>query len=290
VDTPSESPRPFRWNLARRHELGSLLEGPVAPSYDGFYDDLLRAGARTVALCGDSDLHFIGRSLESMFDLLSGILLETSWTARLQLLHFSSRRHDVARVRNQYPEAIRGLRSYLASLSLGPAALAGRPRSVAFVDVVSSGSTLGNLIEQLMAWSEDAGVDWNAVARRIRIVGITERKNTSPKTWRWQQHASWIVVLPAGSIKNVSVPGRMWLFVANEQAKTSLSYPPWRWGREDVALPGRDPETLAALRLAAALFDFGTRKETRTRFSALLAEQTAMRYRWFRSLAMEVKG
>ena len=69
----SEAPRPFRWDLARRYRLGAQLEGPIAPSYEGFLDDLFRASARVIALCGDSDLYFIGRSLESMFDLLTGV-------------------------------------------------------------------------------------------------------------------------------------------------------------------------------------------------------------------------
>lgn len=289
VSSPLHPPHPFRWNLARRRQLGSLLEGPAAPVYGGFLDDLLCTAARVIGLCDNGDLYFVGRSLESMFDLLSGLLLDSSWCERLELIHFSSRFYDLARIRAEYPSAIPAFRPYLGSLGLAPETLASRGRHLAFVDIVSSGSTLGNLIKQIAAWAQESEVTWNAVAPRVRIVGITGQEKTSPKTWRWQQHADWIRLLETGAVKNVSVPRRFYGFVADVQVKVATAYPPWRWGDEEVSLPSRDTASLEALRLAVRIFDWGTEKETRAQFARLLAEQPAMRHRWFRSLALDLK-
>ena len=65
---------PFRWDLTRRNQLGSLLEGEAAATYKSFPTHLLACCARVVAFSGDSDLIFVGRSPESIFDHLSGLL------------------------------------------------------------------------------------------------------------------------------------------------------------------------------------------------------------------------
>src|ERR1051326_1438314 len=59
---------PFRWNIQKRSELGSLLDGPEAATYPAFLDDLLACCARILSYVDDSDLFFVGRSPESMFD------------------------------------------------------------------------------------------------------------------------------------------------------------------------------------------------------------------------------
>ena len=48
-------------------------------------------------------------------------------------------------------------------------------------------------------------------------------------------------------------------------------------------------ESLRALALGLHLFDFGRARQTRLRFARELAQQTAMRDRWFRSLVLELK-
>lgn len=197
---------PFRWDLTRRDRVGSLLEGEAATTYDSFLDHLLACCSRVLAFAGDCDLVFVGRSPESVFDHLSGLLFDTSWFGRLELLHFSMRFREEAEVRKEHPEAIRAMRSYLGSLGLSPVGLATRERPAAFIDLVASGDTFGRLVTFLHNWSRDVGYDWNAVRRRVRLVGITERKKTSPNTWRWQQHAAWLPLLGRASVKNVSVP------------------------------------------------------------------------------------
>ena len=80
---------PFRWNVARREQLGRLVDGPPASVYDAFMEDLREASARVVAMAGGSRLAFVGRSPESLFDYLSGVVAETSWEPRLLLANVS---------------------------------------------------------------------------------------------------------------------------------------------------------------------------------------------------------
>jgi hypothetical protein len=63
---------PFRWDLTHRNHLGSLVDGEPAESYAAFLDHLLPCCSRVLAFGGDSDLIFVGRSPESIFDHLSG--------------------------------------------------------------------------------------------------------------------------------------------------------------------------------------------------------------------------
>ncbi len=79
---------PFRWDLVTPDQLGSLTTGTPAPAL-WFLDDLIRCTGQVVARSGDGDLVFVGRSLDSMFDLLgsgqaatdasSGQVVPSSW-------------------------------------------------------------------------------------------------------------------------------------------------------------------------------------------------------------------
>lgn len=70
--------KPFRWNLTHRNHLGNLLDGERSATYNNFDDELLRCSSRIMAFAGDSDLVFVGRSTESIFDFLSGLLFDSS--------------------------------------------------------------------------------------------------------------------------------------------------------------------------------------------------------------------
>lgn len=276
--------RPFRWDVRRRNELGSLPAAEPPPAYRGFEDDLLECSARVLAFAGDSDLVFVGRSPESLFDLLSGLLLDTSWSDRLSLLNVSLRSTSTL------DEGTRRLvEPYFEALGLDPRRLERRPRPVAFVDVVGSGRTFERLLKLLYEWGEHEGVDRRAVARKIRVVGLTWREPTSPKTWRWQQHVRWPRELRPNSIKNVSIPGDLFAYLASDQPKASDSFHPGRWGDTSVTQPLRDEEARSALALALHLFDHGRDGETRSRFARELARQPAVTEAWFRSLLLEVK-
>ena len=71
--------KPFRWNLTHRNYLGKLIEGQRARAYDDLRDDLLPCCSRIMAFADDSNLIFVGRSPESIFDYLSGLLFDSSW-------------------------------------------------------------------------------------------------------------------------------------------------------------------------------------------------------------------
>ncbi|HEU5367951.1 MAG TPA: hypothetical protein VFU69_05790 [Ktedonobacterales bacterium] len=280
---------PFRWNIQKRSELGSLLDGPTAEAYPGFLDDLLPCCARIIAFAGDSDLFFVGRSPESIFDHLSGLLLETGWADRLRLLQFSMRKwFDYLGMDLDRSEARAGLRAYLASMQLQPEQLARRERPVALVDLVATGGTFRNLIALLHEWSQENGADWGAVKRKVRIVGITQREKQGPHVWRWQQHADWLSLLARGAVKNVSAPLVFWLYLGNTQDKVTEAYTPWRWANEEPIVPSYTDEHLRALRLAVKLFDLGRTRERRAAFARLLSQEPAMSHPWFRALVREL--
>jgi hypothetical protein len=280
---------PFRWDLTHRNHLGSLVHGEPAESYPAFRDQLLSCCSRVLAFGGDSDLIFVGRSPESIFDHLSGLLFDTSWFDRLELLHFSMRFREEDAIRREHPKAIDAMRAYLQHLGLHPEGIATRARPVAFIDLVLTGDTFGRLITFLRNWSNSIEYDWNAVKRRIRLIGITERTKTSPKTWRWQQKASWISLLESRSVKNISVPYALWDYLGNYQYKVSHSYAPFRWGAPEASLPSYSGSQLKALRLAYELFELGRTKDQRERFVSLLVKETAMKAEWFRMLVQEIR-
>lgn len=280
---------PFRWNLARRQELGSLVKGAPAESYPGFHEDLRACCVRLVALAGDSELIFVGRSPESIFDYLSGLLADTSWAERSTLLNLSMRYETSEAIGREDPVALRGIREQLVALHLSPAAIAaGRPH--AFIDLVAGGSTFGNLAGLLLHWAADEGVDAAALRRRIRFVGITERSKNSPNTWRWYQRVPWAAEFPRRSLCSVSIPWRLWNYLGNEQKKVSRWHPPMVWGKEGCFTePPRESYHLEALRLAHRLHEQGRRPEERGRFAAELAAQREMVEPWLRRLVLELR-
>lgn len=281
---------PFRWNLTSQIHLGSLVKGEKANIYKGFYDHILHCCSRVLAFAGDSDLIFVGRSPESIFDHLSGLLVDTSWFERLELLQFSIRAYDEAEIRKKYPNAFDSIRAYLEQMNLHPAKLAMRERPIAFIDLVSSGYTFNSLITIFHKWAQDTQTDWNSVRRKIRLLGITFRTKTSPNTWRWQQHAEWVTLLERGAIKNVSIPGDLWSYLGNYQFKVTESYTPARWGDAEAVNPVYNDEHLKALRLALDLFEYGKTKKRREELASIMVKESAMEHRWFRSLVKEIRS
>lgn len=279
---------PFRWNLRFRESLGGLLDGPRAPAYPEFRDDLLGCAARCLALSHNGDLCFLGRSPESLFDLLSGLLLDTPWADRLRLVPFSMRFFDQQTVRRRIPGALESLHAHFRLLEIGPDELIAAAHPIVFIDLVDYGRTLGHLVSVMHAWSTAAALDWRAVKAKLRIVGITWSEPPSPHTRRWHQQAEWVRLLNRGAIKNVAVPGRLWDYLGNRQVKVTESFSPWRWATGELSTPNYHEEHLAALRLAADLFDSGRTRMCREPFVGLLSQERAMRFPWFRSLVHQV--
>jgi hypothetical protein len=192
-------------------------------------------------------------------------------------------------IRDQFPEAIPKLRQFLTHLRFDPEQLARRARPVTFIDIVYHGRTFEFLITLLHSWCLETGSDWRAVRRKIRIIGMTERQKTSPKTWRWQQQSDWVNLLEPNAIKNVSTPALFWRYLGDYESKMSVQFVPARWSDPKVKLPKYDRDTLRALRNAVSLFDAGREKPARLRFARQLARQPAMEHAWFRDLMLELK-
>jgi len=277
-----EPNRPFRWNLAAGDRVGSLLEGVDEPDL-WFADELLACAAKVLARCADGDLHFVGRSVDSLYDLLSGALAGTSWAGRLRPLPFSTGYEPPGE-----PE-VRQLRANLAAEGLAPELLARRRRPVVLVDLVYGGRTFDALFSHLRRWIAEERAQWDVIRLKLRFLGLTERTHTSPNTWRWQQHAPWTTELPASAVANVSLDWDLWRHLGNEQAKVTRSFRPSSWLDTSVAAPPRDTEARHALAEALALVEWGRRRETRAALVRLLAAEPGFAEPWLRSLALELR-
>jgi hypothetical protein len=279
---------PFRWNLTRRKELGRHAGESVPVLPPGFER---RYAARIVAFAGDADLCFIGRSAESFFDYLSGVFLDTSYLKRMQLLHFSMygdwSTEEIAR---DFPGALPALQEYFRQVRLDPKSLRARARPVAFVDLVDTGTTMGNLMHLLRDWGERTGVAWESISPKVGIVGLTMMGKTSPKAWRWQQKVGWVSRLGLRRIKNVSLPHDLWSFLGNHQRKLAPSYTPRRWGQLDAASPPRDISHRIALAHAVALFDAACARKERLLFAKEMVRQKEIEFRWLRELVSELRA
>jgi len=280
---------PFRWNLARREQLGSLVEGPAPKLKQAFMDELRECCARVVAMAGDSGLVFVGRSPENLFDYLSGAFAGTGWEDRCVLLNVSMRDQSAEQIERESPEALHAIHRQLRALRLSPAEIASGERPTAFVDFLFGGQTFGHLVGLLEHWAAREGVDFAAVRRRLRLVAITERTKNSPNTWRWYQRLPWAAAFPRSALRSVSVPYRFWTTLADDQKKVARTHPPRAWGAEDAVTPPRDPEHVEALRFALALHERGRERAERERLAAALAARSEMRNAWLRRLVLELR-
>jgi hypothetical protein len=276
---------PFRWDVSRREQLGRIAEGVQVETYPGFEDDLVTCCARVLALGGDSDFVFVGRSPECLFDFLSGALATTSWSNRLELLPMSTRWEAWPK----RPDRV-AFRANLAAAGLAPQTLERHPRRVALVDLADTGATLGDVVALVREWAEDGASRWRAVAPRLRIVGVTWQEKSSPHTWRWSQHSDWAGWLAPGAVKNVSIPGTLLQFLTTDAPKIAAAFTPDRWRDPSAALPLRDEQARRGLALALRLYDLGASGRGRAQLAAGLARQPAMRSAWLRSLVLELRG
>ncbi|MEU5097585.1 hypothetical protein [Streptomyces sp. NPDC020996] len=280
----SDPPRPHRWDLLRPDQLGTLLDGVEQPDL-WYLDELTVCAAKVVARSGCGDLRFVGRSADSLFDLLGGALAETSWSGRLGRLPLSCAggtaelsRRDVGR-----------MREHLAAAGAAPWDLARRRRPLALVDLVWAGRTFTTLHTVLRDWVEESREPRPVVRSRLRCLGITVRTGTSPKTWRWQQHRSWTRDLPARAVQNVSLDRSVWHLLADQEPKTAPSFPPRRWHDDAVSVPARGVGPALALATAVALVEAGRTGTVRRRLVRTFAAEPAFAEPWLRSLSHELK-
>lgn len=282
---------PFRWDVVTPAPLGTLLDDVVPPERQDlfFLDPLVACAGKVVARSGGGELVFVGRSLDSMYDLLGGALADYDAGPRLLRLPVSFAREHVYRrdewvgLRPMHATEVAAARRLLASLRLSPRALARRTTPVTFVDVVHHGSTFGQLFDLLRTWTQDERAPWAVVRRKLRFVGVTVRTTTSPNAHRWQQHASWTRELPAGSVVNVSLDRSTWMWIANDQDKTHRPFTPPAWVRGPEPV-GRDDETRWALSEAVAFAAAGRTARCRRALARATDGEPALAQPWLRRL------
>jgi hypothetical protein len=280
---------PFRWNLVLPDELGSLLAGTSTPDL-WFLDDLLDCAGKVLARSGNGDLVFVGRSLDSMFDLLSGALASDSerllWRLPLSFQRAATGTGRRRRRRALTPAERVRARDILTDVQVTPRDLARRRRPVTFVDVVDGGNTFTDLFDLLRDWIDEQREPWPVIRRKVRFVGVTVRRRTSPNTYRWQQEAAWARQLPARAVVNVSLDGTVWSYLGDYQTKLTRSLRPDRWLVE-VDGPGRDERTRQALAEAAALVAYGRSRSGRHALARAIGREPALAQSWLRTLVTD---
>lgn len=275
--------RPFRWDLAGYHHLGGLLDGRSRPA-PLFLPELVTCAAQVLSRCADGELHFVGRSADSVFDLLSGALAGTSWESRIHLLPYSHRFEPELR-----HHEVRQLRANLAALGITPYRLARLKRPIVLTDLVAGGSTFAHLYDDLRTWIADEHETWGVIRLKLRFLGITQRVRSSPKTWRWWKDPAWDADLPRKAVTNVSLDRWMWDYFTGEQDKLTRSFRRTRWGDESVGQPAHDDRTLDALAEAVAIVKRGRSREVRESLVRVIVSEPAFQEGWLRSLAGELR-
>jgi hypothetical protein len=284
-------PNVFRWNISRREQLGRLpLDEPDFGyySFERVLPELRRCSARVLAMAGDSRLVFIGRSPESLYDYLTGALSGTSWADRSSILNLSLKtRGGVwdtmdAAARSAMCEQFR-------TVGVDPASIASSPKPTTFIDLIYAGETFEKLVQLLLAWAGEVGIDDRLMRRRVRIIGITERDETGAKGPRWKR-TKWAAHFQPRDLKGVAVPGWFWGFLGDYQKKVSRSNPPSRWGDPEMARPPRESEHREALRGALAIHNAGRTRVERDALAAELSQQPSVRHVWCRVLAAELRA
>lgn len=272
---------PFRWDLVAPDQLGSLLDGIATPDL-WYLDDLAECTGKVLARSGNGDLVFVGRSLDSMFDLLGGALEGTGRVVDRLPVSFDRGR---AIAHSDLPRA----RELAAEIGITPASLARRDRPVTFVDVVYEGSTFTKLFTLLDDWIAEERETWPVIRQKLRFIGVTRRKKTSPNTWRWQQHAEWTRRLPASAVVNVSLDLDVWSYFGDNQTKLTWPFQLHRW-REYLREAKRDERTREALAEAVHLVSAGRTREVRRQIARGVDGEPALSEPWLRTLVRQLNA
>ncbi len=283
---------PFRWALTGASTaVTPSTDAPAAQLW--FLPELVTCAALVLARSGGGELVFVGRSLDSVADLLDAALesVPAPTRPRVHRLPLSFRpqwrNRDGRPTRVPITPAQRAhLRDALRDVGAAPTQLARRGRPVTFVDVVHSGETFTELFAQLADWVQQQQVPWPIVRRRLRFVGVTSRTPCSPKTERWHQGAGWTGRLPGAAIRNVSLDPQVWCYLGNTQRKAARSFPSDRWGSPAPG-PSRSAEAAIALADAQAIVAYG-RGPGRRAIARAIRGEPALRQRWLRDLVTQL--
>jgi hypothetical protein len=275
--------RPFRWDLVRPDQVGTLLDD-AGPPHLWFLADLTVCTAKVLARSGNGELHFVGRSLDSMHDLLGGALERTSWHDRVHQLPISLKPR-----RGLGSRDVKLLRENLAEAGITPHALARGTRPTVFVDLVYEGETFTELYLQLRRWIDEAREAWPVIRRKLRFAGVTLRQPTRPDAWRWREDVTWPRELPASAVRNVSLTPEVWLYFGNHQPKLTPSFPRQRWTDETVRAPDHSRATRRALAEGFAVVAAGRSAVVRERLVRTLVAEPAIAEPWLRALVTELR-
>lgn len=280
--------KPFRWNLKKREQLGSLLDGEKGSVVLHYLDELRECAAKVLARSDQRNLIFVGRSPENIFDYLSGVLQNTSWEYNIENLNISNRFKKIADIANQLPESYKSLKQHCELLHLSPAQLISSETGVCFVDLVSEGNTFDRLFEFYDRWCAEEKADLASVWKKLRFLGITIRTKNSPNTWRWYQHADWITNNRDLTAQSISIDHEFWSHMGDYQPKTINPNPPEKWNDESILSPPRSENRLEGLRVAYEIYQFGL--SDKENFSKELAKLQEYKEPWLRKLSLEIKN
>lgn len=288
---------PFRWDITQPAQLGRLplvkIGEPspfelVVPDFDERLQSLC---VKILAFCDDGDLYFVGRSPENIYDYLQGILFDTLWRKRLHLFHFSMYYDREQEIVKKYPDAISQFRVYMAQMGLAPWQLAKRKRPVALVDLVSSGGTMGKLVNLILNWGKESGYEARQLAAKIRIVSIVRaayphnvKRQRYYSCYKWQKEVGWTAFFDKHAIKSIKIEKNFWDYMADSGPRLTRSFYPARWNDDRVSRPDRTEARLKALKIALRLFNLSLTPAERRKFAGQMSRERAMRYRWFRKL------
>lgn len=279
--------KPFRWNIKKREQLGSLINVTADPAYPEYEEQLSDCAARVVARSQGRKLIFVGRSPENIFDYLSGVFEGTSHAANIDILNISNRFQDIERIKIELPGSYKALKNHYTMLGIAPAQVISNPQGVCICDLVSSGATYENIFKFMQIWAGEDKCDFTGVTRKLSFLGITGKTKNSPNTWRWQQNADWVKENNKLTVKNVSIPQELWDYLGNRQEKVSRTNKPESWGGDEIMLPPREHENIKALKQAYGIFCLGV--EQRWAFSEKLASTQEFKESWLRSLVNELR-
>ncbi|KRB73182.1 hypothetical protein ASE01_20695 [Nocardioides sp. Root190] len=162
-------------------------------------------------------------------------------------------------------------------------ALVRRSSPLTFVDVAHTGGTFGDLYELIRDWVAEDRAPWSVARTKVRFVGVTSRKKTSPNTVRWAQQQLWTSELPARSVLSVSLEPQVWSYFGDHQVKLTRSWAPSWWLAEQGG-PGRDERTRTALAEAVAIVAYGRGRDGRQRIANAMAGEPALAESWLRRL------
>ncbi|MEM8892292.1 MAG: hypothetical protein AAGD28_30210, partial [Bacteroidota bacterium] len=112
---------PFRWNVDKLNELGSLLDYSTIKLDQDFLRELIASAARILAFSDNAYCYFVGRSPENYFDLLTGAFYEQkNLRDRINLFQFSRGYSTFDELLSQQQTELENLFEYMNVIGLAP--------------------------------------------------------------------------------------------------------------------------------------------------------------------------